>query len=248
MSTTHADQPGEENGPHRGGPATLSSSSGQGSSRHGHSADGLSLLDKARKHKPYFDRYISDWQNILEENRVLRFTSLVSAFATLICLGILLSQGDRTRTVLVPLAPAASDIYITGNDPSDAYLESVARDVVGLIGTFTGSSAQSQFDRLLTHVHPSTYDGLRREWSKLATDMRGYREVTFATYVRPEEAIKLRSDVLVVPTKRVRFIGSTRGTEDGYSEIGYLIENGRFWITSYNFISKGGQRVSKASD
>lgn len=213
----------------------------------GSSKDGLSLHKKARIHKPYFNFFVSDWQNILEENRILRATSLVSAAVTIICLGILLTQGDRTRTVLVPMAPAASDIYITGDEPSDAYLQSVARDVIGLIGTFTGSSAQSQFDRLLVHAHPSAYDALRSEWSQLASDMLGYREVTFATYVRPEEPMTLRADVLVVPTQRVRFIGATRSTENGNSEIGYLIENGRFWITSYNFIPKGTQRVSKAT-
>lgn len=241
MSTTYTDQvidPTQHEPPQQAGEKTPPPGSNE---------DGLSLHKKSRTHKPYFDFFVSDWQNILEENRILRATSLVSAAVTIICLGILLTQGDRTRTILVPMAPAASDIYITGDEPSDAYLQSVARDVIGLIGTFTGSSAQSQFDRLLVHVHPSVYDALRSEWSQLAQDMLGYREVTFATYVRPEEPMTLRSDVLVVPTQRVRFIGATRSTENGNSEIGYLIENGRFWITSYNFIPKGTQRVSKAT-
>lgn len=210
--------------------------------------DAHSVLKAARGHKPYFDRFVSDWQNILEENRLLRLTSLVSASVTIICLGILLTQGDRTRTIIMPLSVSGPDVYITGNEPSDGYLQAIAREVVSSIGTFTGSSAQSQFDRLLTHVHPSAYEELRTEWSSLAKDMLAYREVTFATYIRPEEGMKLRAEVLVVPTQRVRFIGATRTTETGYSEIGYLIENGRFWITSYNFLPKGAQRVSTASE
>jgi conjugal transfer pilus assembly protein TraE len=205
-------------------------------------------LEAIKRWKPYFPRYVSDWQNILEENRVLRFVAISSLAVTLICLGILLSQGDRTRTIVVPMAPASEGLYITGNEPSDAYLQAIARDVIGLIGTFTGSSAQSQFDRLLIHVHPSVYNERRTEWANLARDMRGYRDVTFATYVRPEEPILMRADVLRVPTQRVRFIGATRSIENGHSEIGYLIENGRFWLTSYDFIPKGQERVSKAAE
>jgi conjugal transfer pilus assembly protein TraE len=205
-------------------------------------------LEAIKKWKPYFPRYINDWQNILEENRVLRFVAISSLAVTLICLGILLSQGDRTRTIVVPMAPASEGLYITGDEPSDAYLQAIARDVIGLIGTFTGSSAQAQFDRLLVHVHPSVYNERRTEWANLARDMRGYRDVTFATYVRPEEPILMLANTLRVPTQRVRFIGATRSIENGHSEIGYLIENGRFWLTSYNFIPKGQERVSKAAE
>ena len=189
--------------------------------------------------KPLFGKYLSFWDNLLQENRILRATAFASLAATMLCLGYLATQGDRTRTFVVPFATGSQDLWIIGDTPSDDYLRAIARNIVSLLGTFTAATAEHQFDELLAHVHPSKYDALRIEWRDLAERMLDYREVAFATYIRTNEPIVVFEDRLEAPVTRLRFVGGATTRETGVVHIEYVIEHGRFWMTGYEFRAIG---------
>lgn len=193
-----------------------------------------------------FPKYQSVWQSILYENKILRVTAFGTLMLSVLCLGVLMTQGDRTRTIVVPFATGSQNLWITGDKPSDDYLRAIARNAVSLLGTFTGSSAEQQFEELLAHVHPSEYEDLRVRWRQLAEEMRSFRDVSFATYIRPDRPITVKTDRLEVPATRIRFIGRTKTEDRGAVHIGYVIENGRFWMTSYDFVEEGSSNVSTA--
>lgn len=198
--------------------------------------------------KLLFQRYQPYWNSLLEENKYLRVSSLAFGFVALCCLVFLAGQGDKTRTIVVPFGANNQELWITGDVPSESYLKAISRNTVSLLGTFHGSSASAQFEELLQHVHPSVYDVRRTEWRELAKEMQSYREVSFATYIRPEIPIDVFADRIEVPARRVRFIGRTRREDTGEVHIGYVVENGRFWLLSYDFIEQGDDRVSTATE
>lgn len=205
-------------------------------------------LDPKNRPKLLWSNFTNYFEGLIEENRVLRAVNIASLMGTLCCLVILMVQGDRTRTIIVPMSATEQALQLVGDDPSDNYIKAVSRDVIGLMGTFTGASARAQFDEVLRYVHPQAYNDMRDRLKKLAADMSSYREVTFATTPLHNQAVEVRRDLIIVPAERIRFIGTTRNVERGQVEIGYIVEGGRFWITSYNFSVQGGERVSKSQN
>ena len=192
--------------------------------------------------------YLQTTSNLWAENRLLRFVAFASFLASIVLAFMVATEARKTRTIVVPFAASTPDLLVVGNEPSHEYLAAIARNVVSLTGTFTASSAEYQFNEVLKFVHPSAYDQLRKEWRDLATRLGDYREVSFATYVRPEIPIEIFADRMLVPTKRTRFVGSRVASEDGIVEIGYRVENGRFWILSVSFREFGSGGKDNASE
>lgn len=186
------------------------------------------------------NKYLQETENLWAENRLLKFVAMaafLSAFLMSIIIGL---QAQKTRVIVAPFGGASPDLLIVGDQPSTEYLVAISRNVVALTGTFTASSAEHQFNEILKFVHPSVYDDVRDEWKSMVEGLRRYREVSFATYVMPQKPIEVYGDRVRVAAQRVRFIGEKVGEDTGVVEIGYLVEEGRFWITSVEFIPSGG--------
>ena len=185
-------------------------------------------------------RYVRDVENLWAENAILKLVGVGSLAATLIMAFVVAGQSERTRVIVAPFAGGSPDLLIVGNEPSTEYLSAIARNVVSLTGTFTASSADYQFNEVLKFVHPSVYDHIRDEWKEMVEGLRQYREVSFATYVTPQKPIEVYGDRMRVAARRIRFVGDQVAQESGVVEIGYVVEDGRFWLISVAFAPIGG--------
>ncbi len=105
-------------------------------------------------------RYLQGASNLFEENRLLKL-AVIGLFGITAVLGtVIYTSNQNTRTIIVPYG-AGGDLYVTGGEPSEAYLRSITRNVVSLSGTYSAYSADRQFQELLSITHPSTYNSLR---------------------------------------------------------------------------------------
>ena len=94
-------------------------------------------------------RYLQGSSNLFEENRLLKL-SVAGLFGITAVLGTLIyTSNQNTRTVVVPFG-AGGDLYVTGSEPSEAYLRTITRNVVSLSGTYSAYSADRQFQELLS--------------------------------------------------------------------------------------------------
>lgn len=200
------------------------------------------FIDSAKKgSRRFINRFLLEADNLREENRLLRFVA-IAAFSSAFLLAIVVGlQAQKTRVIVAPFGAASPDLLVVGDTPSTEYLSAIARNIVSLTGTFTAASAEHQFNEVLKYVHPSVYDTLRNDWKTMVKGLRQYREVSFVTYVMPQKPIEVYGDRIRVAAQRTRFVGDRVGEDTGVVEIGYVIENGRFWIKSVDFIESGAR-------
>jgi conjugal transfer pilus assembly protein TraE len=187
----------------------------------------------------FVTRYLHEPENLLAENRLLKWVGCASFLTALLMSIVVGFQAQRTRVVVAPFGGAAPDLLIVGDKPSVDYLSAIGRNVVALTGTFTAATADYQFNEVLKFVHPARYELMREEWKSMVEGLRQYREVSFATYVLPQKPIEVFGDRMRIAAERARFIGDKVGSETGVVEIGYVVEEGRFWITSVDFLVQG---------
>ena len=148
-------------------------------------------------------RYLQGSSNLFEENRLLKL-AVVGLFGITAVLGTLIyTSNQNTRTVVVPFG-ASGDLYVTGSEPSEAYLRTITRNVVSLSGTYSAYSADRQFQELLS----------------------------IATYIRPDQPVTWTKTEILVPVEKVRVIGGVIRKFRGNLRIRYVIDNGRFWLTA----------------
>lgn len=175
-------------------------------------------------------RYLQGSSNLFEENRLLKF-AIVGLFGVTAVLGaVVYSSNQNQRTVIAPFG-AGGDLYVTGNTPSAAYLRTMTRNIVGLAGTYSAYSADTQFQELLTIVHPSAYNSMRDSLSAILDELSNNPTLSIATYIRPDQPALYTRTSIVVPVEKVRVIGGVIRKFRGNLRIGYAVENGRFWLT-----------------
>lgn len=175
-------------------------------------------------------RYLQGSSNLFEENRLLKF-AIVGLFGITAVLGAVVYSSDQNRrTVVVPFG-ASGDLYVTGSKPSAAYLRTMTRNIVALSGTYSAYSADRQFQELLSIVHPSAYNGMRDNLNAILDELSNNPTLSIATYIRPDQPITWTDSEIVVPIEKVRVIGGVIRKFRGNLRIGFVVENGRFWLT-----------------
>ncbi|MCP3732761.1 type IV conjugative transfer system protein TraE [Sphingomonas sp. MG17] len=179
----------------------------------------------------HLHRYLLGSANLFEENRLLKF-AILGMFGVSAVLGtVLYTSALNQRTVIVPFG-AGGDLYVTGNEPSEAYLRTITRNIVSLSGTYSAYSADQQFQELLSLVHPSAYNGLRDSLNALLDELARNPTLSIASYVRTDQPVTYTGTEIVVPVEKVRVIGGVIRKFQGTLRIKYVIDNGRFWLTS----------------
>jgi conjugal transfer pilus assembly protein TraE len=175
-------------------------------------------------------RYLQGSSNLFEENRLLK-AAIAGLFGVTAVLGtVIYTTNQNARTVIVPFG-ASGDIYVTGSKPSEGYLRTMTRNIVGLAGTYSAYSADRQFQELLGLVHPSAYNAMRDSLNQILDDLSQNPTLSIATYIRNDKPVTWDSREIIVPVEKVRVIGGVIRKFRGNLRIGYAIENGRFWLT-----------------
>lgn len=179
----------------------------------------------------HLHRYLQGSANLFEENRLLKF-AIAGLFGISCVLGtVIYTSNQNQRTVIVPFG-AGGDLYVTGNRPSATYLRTITRNIVSLAGTYSAYSADRQFQELLSLVHPSAYNGLRDSLNRLLDELGSNPTLSIATYIRGDMPVTYTDGEILAPVEKVRVIGGVIRKFRGNLRIRFIIDNGRFWLTS----------------
>jgi len=175
-------------------------------------------------------RYLQGSANLFEENRLLK-VAIAGIFGVTAVLGaVVYTTNQNARTIVVPFG-TGGDLYVTGSKPSEAYLRTMTRNVVALAGTYSAYSADRQFQELLGLAHPSAYNAMRDGLALVLDDLRNNPTLSIATYIRNDQPVTWTAHDIVVPVEKVRVIGGVIRKFRGNLRIGYVVDNGRFWLT-----------------
>ena len=176
-------------------------------------------------------RYLQGSSNLFEENRLLKF-AIVGLFGVSAVLGLLIyTSNQNSRTIVVPFG-ASGDLYVSGSRPSEAYLRAMTRNIVALSGTYSAYSAGTQFQELLSIVHPSAFNAMRDSLNAILDDLDQNPTLSIATYIRADQPVVHSDHDILVPVEKVRVIGGVIRKFRGNLRLGFRVENGRFWLTS----------------
>jgi conjugal transfer pilus assembly protein TraE len=188
-------------------------------------------------------KWLSTASNVFAQNRLYRFSLVV------LCCGLVFNSFmtyravQYQRVILVPPHMNEKVEFIDGQ-PTDRYVEDMARRISALALTYSPATVRINFDRLLALYEPEAYPVASQNWYNLASRVEEVK-VTNVFHLRR---------VLVDPEKhRIELVGErTQWADDKVMEKGerkyvvdYVIKAGTFAITS---ILEKGQLQDAVAD
>ena len=193
------------------------------------------LLDRTR-----IGLYMQDSSNIFAENRFMRFMMIAmiiwSAFNTVLLKNAL----DNQRTVVMP--PDESFKYeITSDEANDKYLYRMARNISFLAGNLNAATTRDQLNELLMLIHPDNYGYYQEHFNKLSKEAERYPNISYVIAINGNRAVELLDNKIFVDLTKKRLVGDNVTRKDRMKfEIGYVIQEGRFYVTGVNEIAQNG--------
>lgn len=199
------------------------------------------LLDRTR-----IGRYMQDSSNVFAENRFMRFIMVAmiiwSAFNTILLKNAL----DNQTTIIMP--PDESYKYeITSENAGDKYLYRMARNIAFLAGNLNAASTRDQLNELLMLIHPDNYGFYQEHFNKLSKEAERYPNISYVIEINGKNAIEVLGDKMFVDLTKKRLVGDTVTRKDRMKfEIGYVIEEGRFYTTGVNELAQNGGQINES--
>lgn len=175
--------------------------------------------------------FLQKTSRIFAENRLLKFCVVVLTFGFLWDRYELRQLRQNATTVVTPPV-LNSRIEITGNKPSESYVREYVRYIIPLATCWLPATARPQFSEFLASWHPDVVEDARSRFYLLADQIEKTKALSAFNLV------KITHDA---NRKLIEVEGNRRLTQqDQLTEnktksyvISYVIENGRFWITSF---------------
>lgn len=176
------------------------------------------------------DKWLSTTSRVFAQNNLFRFALVV------VCCGLVFNSWMTykavkfQRVILVP-PQMNSRIELINGQPTDQYIEDMARRISTLALTYSPATARINFDRLLALYDTEAYPVASQSWYNLASRVEE---------VKVTNVFHLRKVIVDSEKKRIELIGErTQWADDKMTEKGprayvvdYLIKDGTFSVTS----------------
>jgi len=188
------------------------------------------------------DKWLSTTSNVFAQNTLYRF-ALVVLCGGLVVNSVLTYQAVKfQRVILIPPQLTGTIEFVNGQ-PSDRYVEDMARRISNLALTYSPATVRSNFDRLLALYDPAAYPQAAQSWYNLASRIEE---------VKVTNVFHLQKVLLDPGKNRIELAGErSQWAEDKLTEKGarayvidYLIRDGTFAVTS--ILEKGQADLPKA--
>lgn len=176
------------------------------------------------------DKWLSTTSRVFAQNNLFRFALVV------VCSGLVFNSWMTykavkfQRVILVP-PQMNSKIELINGQPTDQYIEDMARRISTLALTYSPATARINFDRLLALYDTEAYPVASQSWYNLASRVEE---------VKVTNVFHLRKVIVDSEKQRIELIGErTQWADDKMTEKGprayvvdYLIKDGTFSVTS----------------
>lgn len=189
------------------------------------------------------DKWLSTTSNVFAQNNLYRFALVVLCIGLVVNSVLTYKAVKFQRVILIPPQLTGTIEFVNGQ-PTDRYIEDMARRISNLAMTYSPATARSNFDRLLALYDPEVYPQAAQSWYNLASRVEE---------VRVTNVFHLHKIVLDASKHRVELSGERiQWAEDKLTEKGprayvvdYVIKDGTFAVTS--ILEKGQASLPPAS-
>jgi len=175
-------------------------------------------------------KFIERWENLLQENRYLRFIAVALAAALVVESVVVVQQAGRVRTVLVP-PRIEREVWLEGDGASPSYLQMMGGHVAELAACYSPKNVRSRFGLFLYYVNPAHYAEVKADLDAKAAQIErfGMAQAFFpqATNVDTDKR-EITVSGLVQRTVQSQVVESGPRTVS----VTYGINNGRFEVES----------------
>ncbi len=173
--------------------------------------------------------YIGKMDNVVAENRLLKFVVCVIGLASAISTIMAYKALTYTKTIILP--PVVDrKIEITGNDANDDYFKMYAKYTMTLLANYTPATFTDQGRDLLNMCSPGFYPSMDTKIKEMSD---GVNKLEITSVFHPTRIVIDRNQkTLTITGKREQ---TAKGTlvEQGVKIyiVTYTFDNGRFYIT-----------------
>ncbi len=174
------------------------------------------------------DIFVSKHNNVLAENRLLKFAIVVIGTVVLLNTYLLYSYLNTSRTVVVP-PKINSKLEIYGNKASEAYYKEFTRYIMALRLNYTPATIRDQLGELLTLFVPSVYGKAEEAFYDLADKVESAKvsSMFFLSKIEVQG-----NEIHVFGIRRVYSLTGemVQDSQEEYT-IRFRMDNGRFYLT-----------------
>jgi len=172
--------------------------------------------------------FMQKTSNLFTENRLLRFILIGLVIYEGISYFTLREALNHTKTHII--TQCNSEIWFTGEEVSDKYLDDIATYIVGLLGTTTVDTIERNTAKVRALVHPKNIKSVAEKLGKWRTLVKNNPRHSY--FLSTPTVSKKGSNSIIVRGVQIRLLsGQVMERANVSYEISYKIENGRFWIT-----------------
>jgi len=172
--------------------------------------------------------FVSKTDNMKAENRLLKFTVVIVAIASV--LSAILSYSALKYQKIVILPPVVDRrIEISGNNVNDDYIKLFTRYTTDLMFNYTPHTFRGQSNELLRLVTPEFYNAFNGKLTVMADNIEKLL-VSSVFYPQKLSINQAKSEVLVQGLRQQYTHGQAIKNKQMKYIIRYKIINGRFYI------------------
>ena len=176
------------------------------------------------------DKWLSTASNVFAHNKLYRFALVVLSIGLVVNSALTYKAVKFQRVILIPPQLTGTIEFVNGQ-PTDRYIEDMARRLSNLALTYSPATVRGNFDRLLALYDPEAYPTASQSWYNLASRVEE---------VKVTNVFHLHKIVLDTGKSRIELIGERiQWAEDKLTEKGprtyvvdYVVRDGSFAVTS----------------
>ena len=188
-------------------------------------------FDTNRDPDPVYERIGRQAAALLQLRRFVLFALAASLTACVMLSAVILTQKDKSRTIVI--APAESTVTYSAEDDdvSANLLERFAMSALGLISNMTPATASWQTETFLKYAAPESYGEMASALRGGAAELARNQAAT-AFFPMAASVDKTEKRVCVKGEERL-FIGkAVTGSETSVMCLDLTVRAGRLWITA----------------
>lgn len=186
-----------------------------------------------------FKKFLNDFGNIKQENKLLKFVIVVLAITVMYSFFYVDKSMKREKIIIIP-PNASSQMVFIGNKPNKAYFEQMSRYIISLALDYTSATARGQFAELLTLFTPDAFKEYQPVFYNLADRIQSAGNISNSFYITDIKVYPKKKKIIVTGSIYTYSSGSLLTQKVCQYQIGYKIQAGRFLITSFGRVREAG--------
>ena len=184
-----------------------------------------------------FSMFLNEHENVKQENKLLKAVIVILAITVMYSLYYVDKSAQREKIIIIP-SQLHSRIIFTGDKPDKAYFEEMTRYVISLALDYTSATARGQFAELLTLFDPEAFKKYQPIFYNLADRVQSAGNISNSFYITKIQIYPKEKKIVVIGSNYTYSANMLLMQKVRQYQIGYKIQNGRFFITSFGRVKK----------